>query len=170
MRHVRAGVEIPSAVLAAGVYGWASNIRVVERNTRTGARRVRRLHNNITTAGLNFMRDMLAGDFDDGRILYFAVGSSDALDDDAHVALVAETFRKAITDRTDGAVGVLTTTALLQSPEANGQIEEVGWFAGPDASAAADSGVLIARALYSNLKTDSELIQFDRTDSITGVV
>lgn len=125
--------------------------------------------NNITDAGLNFIRGLLSGQYSDGRILFFAVGSSSAANNDSQVNLGAEFFRKAITERTDAGAGALTTDVLLTSAEANGQIEEVGWFAGPDASTAANSGIMVARVLYSKAKTINKSIEFSRLDTFTEV-
>lgn len=124
------------------------------------------IRNTITDAGRNLLRDVLSGAVADGEIKYLALGSSNAPPSTADTKLGAEFFRKQITRQEATGTGVLETTVYIAPFEATQQIEEIGWFAGPDASEAPNSGVLVARVLYSRLKTQLESLQIVRQDSI----
>ena len=114
----------------------------------------------ITNAGINLFRDALRGLETDIKIKYVAVGTDSTAPADTDTALGAEVFRKAMTTNADGGSdGEGTFTLYLAPADAAGEsIAEVGWFAGSSASGTADTGVLVARALYSHSKTSSESI------------
>ncbi len=147
---------------------WTGTIRVVIRDQRGRfARGGKTFHNLITDAGTNLMRDALGGFVTDAKIKYVAVGTSSTAPAAGQTQLVAESFRKLVT-KTDNTVGTaqVKSTMYLAPGEANIAIAEIGWFAGAGASAAANSGVMVARVLYSHTHTTSESIQFDRTDTL----
>jgi len=126
------------------------------------------IRNKITTVGLNMLRDILEGIIADGEIKYTAWGSSNLAVSAAHVALDAEEGRKAITSKAAGAAVIVTATQYVAPSEWTAvQIEELGWFAGLGATAAADSGIMIGRILYSRAKTTIESLNIVRTDTIT---
>ena len=125
------------------------------------------IRNLITNAGLNLLRDALKGDVGDTAIKFLAWGDDATNPSVGDTALGNEEGRRQITRRSVlGGTGVLQTTAIIASTEGNDQIEELGFFAGTDATAVAGSGVLVARVLYSHLKTSLESIQVDRTDTL----
>lgn len=143
---------------------WTGRIKVTT-TYRDGTVEIEEFDNIITDAGRNLMRDGLQGA--DTEIKYLAWGSGITTPAVSDIALAAEAGRKLVTKQTAGAVGVVTTTVYLAPFDANMQIEELGWFAGATATAAAGSGVMVARVLYSKLKSNLESIQIDRTDTIT---
>jgi hypothetical protein len=123
----------------------------------------------IMTDGLNLIRDALANGTSI-EIKYLAWGSSNAALSVNQHTLGAEFGRKAVTAQVAGATGILDTTTYISPSEANTpKIEEIGWFAGPTATAVANTGILVARVLYSKQKTNLESIQSSRTDTLTDV-
>ena len=125
-----------------------------------------KLKNTIVMVGRKMWRDLLKGDISDGQIKYLAVGSSATAITDAQTTLVAETFRKAFTDEEVPTDDSYKTICYVTPAEAVGWIRELGWFAGVGAGAGADTGIMIARILWSRNKTALESLQIDRLDSI----
>jgi hypothetical protein len=116
----------------------------------------------VTDAGLNMLRD---GNKGTGavKVLYLALGTDATAPSIAQTKLLAEAFRKAITTYANGASpGASVISAYVGPDEAVGvNIAEVGWFIG-NATSTANSGTLLARALYSpaHVKTSSESFTF----------
>jgi len=134
-------------------------------------RRVISVPNLITDVGLNYMRDLLTGDVvPPTAIAYIALGSSSTPPANGDTQLGAETSRKAVTKQEVNGPGQVQTTCYVAPFEANGQIEEIGVFAGPGATSAPNTGILIARVLWSHLKTELESLQIVRTDTISRAV
>jgi len=144
---------------------WRGKIRVIS-IFRDGTKQVDELENLITDAGKNLLRDVLDGTVTDGEIKYVALGDNNTVPASSDTKLGNEFFRKQVTKQETGATGELTTTVYIAPYEANQQIEEIGWFAGAEATSTKDSGVLIARVLYSKNKTELESLQIERTDTI----
>lgn len=144
---------------------WHGRIRVTTRH-RDGRVEVEEFDNLITDAGRNLLRDALDGTLTDCAIKYLAWGNGTATPTAADTKLGNELGRKAVTKQETGAAGVLTTTVYLAPFDANVQMQELGWFAGATATDAKDSGIMIARVLYSKAKTDLESIQVERIDTI----
>lgn len=119
----------------------------------------------VTNAGLNLLRDAqvgaLTGTLVDARIYYVAVGTSSTSPTASDTQLGAEVFRKAMTSYADGAsAGEGIFTLYLSPADAVGvAIAEVGWFAGSGAGPGANTGVMVARVLYSHTKLNTESIQ-----------
>ncbi|MFK7695922.1 hypothetical protein [Paenibacillus sp. HJGM_3] len=145
--------------------GWHGRIKVTI-TYRDGSVDVEEFDNLITNAGKNLLRDALQV-FTDCEIKYMAWGSGTTAPAATQTQLVSEAGRKAVTRQTAGGTGVGVTTVYLAPFDANVQIQELGWFAGATATSAANSGVMIARVLFSRLKNNLESIQVDRTDTIT---
>lgn len=127
-------------------------------------------HNLITDVGLNLIRDALKGDVTDLQIKYVALGNDATAPANGQTVLVAEQFRKVVTSRNVDPVtaGKLYTELYVADTEANSfKTEEIGWFAGATASGTADSGVMIARILYSRQKSATESWTIRRTDTIS---
>ena len=124
----------------------------------------------MTTAGLNLIRDGLRGVATDIKIYYVAVGTDSTAPSASDTTLGAEVFRKVMTSTANGVSdGEATFTLALSPQDAVGEvIAEVGWFAGADASVTADTGVLMARVLYSHTKLASESINLVFNDSLTA--
>jgi hypothetical protein len=144
---------------------WKGVVRImVTRSGHSGVLTV--IENTITDDG----RDLLAQALQDGaavpEITYLAVGDDNTAPTVSDTSLGNETFRKTITASAPGAgVGEAINTCYLAPFDANAQIEELGWFAGA-ATAAPDSGTMIARVLYSKDKDNLEAIQVERTDTV----
>lgn len=134
---------------------------------RTGIR-----PNLIMDAGLNLFRDILSGAKVDGEIKYIALGSSSAAPSIDQVQLSSEYFRKLTTFQQNDPItpGKLITELYVADNEANGfKVEEIGWFCGTGATSTANSGVMIARILYSRQKNNLETWNIRRTDTIGRV-
>lgn len=125
----------------------------------------------ITFAGLNLFAAAAIGT-DSCQITYVAVGTSNTAPTVNDTKLAAESSvagaRKSIVG--SGAValgtnpGELIITITFQAPDAaNVNIQEVGFFGSKSATTTANTGVLIARALYAHnkLSTESLTLTFD---------
>lgn len=132
---------------------------------------VAEIDNVVTSADHDLRAAQLADGTLDGAIYYVALGDDNTTPDASDTALGNELFRKQVTVQTAGAAdsGEMNTTVYIAPAEAIFEIEEIGWFAGADASATADSGILVARVLYNRDKAASESIQIDREDTFQGV-
>ncbi len=147
-------------------FKWIHNVRVTARDLDGNILDVQNLHNLITTVGLGMIIDGLDGDVSDFEIKYMGVGDDNTAPAIGQTALVNETFRKATTSTSQPTASSMTHVTYIAPAEAVGTIEELGWFAGAAAGAGADSGIMIARALYSRNKTNLESVQVERTDTI----
>jgi len=144
-----------------------SNVKVTVFDLEGNIIDFQEFRNLITNVGLNMMRDGLygPGGAQDLEIKYFALGSDNTPPAVAQTQLVAETFRKARTSQSRVPIGSQTFVLYIDPTEAIGVIEEFGWFAGAAATAAANSGIMVSRVLYSRVKTSIESIQIERTDT-----
>ena len=127
-------------------------------------------HNLITDAGLNMFRDALKGTITDMQIKYVALGNGATAPANADTQLVAEQFRKVVTSANVDPVtaGKLYTELYVADTEGNAfKCEEIGWFAGVGATATVNTGICIARALYSRQKASTESWTLRRTDTIS---
>ena len=133
-------------------------------------RKTIQLQNLITDAGLNYIRDLLDGSINPPtEIRYIALGSSNVAPAVSDTKLGNELFRKPVTKQELPGTGQVSSTCYVAPYEANFQIEEIGVFAGPTATAEKDTGILIARVLWSHLRTELESLQIVRTDTISRV-
>lgn len=138
-------------------------------------------HNQITDVGRNLMADALAEQDNVGasvtsfRIRYVSLGSDAASIlplAASNTTLGAEKFRKAPASTARPSTGQRTTTAYIAPAEAcssggtgtNFTIQEIGFHAGVSATATTDSGIMVARVLYTRAKSASESLQIVRTD------
>ncbi len=145
---------------------WSGTFEIII--TTPTKRKTVQLRNLITDAGLNYIRDLLDGSINPPtQIQYIALGSSNTLASASDTRLGAEFFRKPVTKQEIPGTGQVASTVYVAPYEANQQTEEIGVFAGPGATSAKDSGVLIARVLWSHLKTELESLQIVRTDTIS---
>lgn len=114
----------------------------------------------ITNAGLNLLRDAVNG-VNPAAITYVAIGTSNTAPAVTDTKLGAEVFRKKVSSVTNGAaVGEALVNLYLSPSDAVGVvIAEVGFIGGSTASLTPNSGVLLARGLYSHTKTNSESLQ-----------
>lgn len=149
--------------------GWRGRVRILVLNPDSSVKEVIEIPNKITDAGLNFLRDGLKGVDDEIKYLAWGNDNTDPLAGD--VKLGDEFGRKQITTQEAGATGVLVSTTYVAPYEANTpKIEELGWFGGAAATKVKDSGILVARVLYSKQKTELESLQVERTDTIAEKV
>lgn len=114
----------------------------------------------LTNAYHNLLRNAGQG-LDNAKITYVAVGTGSTSPSASDTKLVSESYRKKVSSFTNGAsVGELLANGYLNANEAVGVvIAEVGFFAGNSATSAANSGILVGRALYSHTKLSTEGIQ-----------
>lgn len=149
--------------------GWTGLVTVTVRDLHGRVKERDTFRNLITDVGRNLLAEALRSPTGDvAHIRVAALGSDGTAPNAGDTTLGAEFFRKQVTEQSAGATGETLTTVYIAPQEANQQIEEIGWFAGVDADDdVADSGVLLARVLYSRLKTNDESIQIDRTDALT---
>ena len=127
-------------------------------------------HNLITDAGLNMFRDALKGDVTDCEIKYVTLGSGTTAPANDQTTLVAEEFRKVVTSQNVDPItaGKLYTELYVADTEGNSfKTEEIGWFAGVGATATVNTGIMIARILYSRQKSAVESWTIRRTDQIS---
>ena len=125
--------------------------------------------NLITDDGLNMFRDALKGTVTDCKIKYVGLGNDPTAPANNQTTLVAEQFRKVVTSQNPDPVtaGKLYTEVYIADVEANGfKCEEIGWFAGANASTTKDTGIMIARVLYSRQKSSTESWTIRRTDTM----
>ncbi len=122
--------------------------------------------NLITDDGKDLMAEAMRDASALPEITWVALGDDNATPAAGDSLLGNETFRKQMTTQVAGATGVSVSTVYVAPAENNVQIEEIGWFAGP-ATGSADSGILVARILYSRLKDNLESLQIERTDTIS---
>ena len=122
--------------------------------------------NVITDDGKDLMAEALRDASAQPEITWVALGDDATTPVAADSLLGNEVFRKQMTTQVAGATGVSISTVYIAPGEANQQLEEIGWFAGA-ATGSADSGILIARVLFSRLKDNLESLQIERTDTIS---
>lgn len=119
-----------------------------------------------TTAWLNLTRDGDSG-ANNPKITYVALGNGTTAPTAGDTQLASETFRKAVTSYTNGGTGELLVSMYLgPSDLVGGDIEEVGFFGGSSATTTPNSGILLARGLWSHpSKSNSESITFTLDDT-----
>lgn len=148
---------------------WRGRVRIVARRA-DGSVEVDEFENLITDAGLNLIADALTGAVSTPEIRYVALGSSNTPVSANQTALGDERFRKQVSQQTNPNTGEAVSIVYIAPFEATDfMIQEIGWFAGPDATDQAGSGILLARVLYSRAKSDLESLQITRTDTIGRV-
>jgi len=151
--------------VAKSRWRWRGRVRIVARHV-DGTVEVDEFDNAIHDAGLDLLAQALTGAVSTPEIRYIALGASDAAIDTSDTTLGDERFRKPVSLQSNPSTGEAVTTVYIAPHEAvDFTIEEIGWFAGPDATDDPDSGVLIARVLYSRAKTNLESLQIQRVDT-----
>ncbi len=146
-----------------------SNVKVTARDLGGHIIDVVEMSNLLTTVGLNIPRDGLAGDVADLEVKAMTIGDDSTAPALGDTILGNETFRKARTSQSKPSTGVVIYVQYIAPAEAVGTIEELGWVAGAAVNTASpagkDTGIMIARVLYSRTKTDLESLQIERTDT-----
>lgn len=123
--------------------------------------------NRLMDTVLTQMIGLYKGDTADLEIFYLALGTGDTAVTDTDTTLDTEIFRTPITTQTDVATGEILTSFSVLDTEAVATIKEIGIFGGSTATASANTGTLISRILWTKVKTNSEEIEFRRTDKIS---
>ena len=148
---------------------FTHNIRVTARDLSGHIIDVVEMSNLLTTVGLNMARDGLAGDVADLEVKAMTIGDDSTAPALGDTILGNETFRKARTSQSKPSTGVVIYVQYIAPAEAVGTIEELGWVAGAAVNTASpagkDTGIMIARVLYSRTKTNLESLQIERTDT-----
>jgi len=123
--------------------------------------------NRLMDTVLTQIIGMYKGDAPDLQIYYLALGTGNTAITDTDTTLDTEIFRTPLAvATTDVGTGEILNEFIVLDTEAVGNIEEIGIFGGSTATAAADSGTLISRILWSKVKSNSEEITFRRTDKV----
>jgi len=147
---------------------WDGDVSITVKDKWGNPIEVWRKHNMIMDLGKNMIRDVLSGATSDGKIKYIALGDNVAALASNQTTLGDELFRKATTTQSSTVTGQIVTTNFIDTTEATSfTIQEIGWFAGPLASSSANTGIMVARILYSRAKSSSESLVVDRTDSFS---
>jgi hypothetical protein len=114
----------------------------------------------LTDVGRNLLRDGLSG-ANHPLISYVALGTSNTTPTTADTKLGAEAYRKAVSTYTNESTGeVLINMYLAPSELVGTNIAEVGFFGGASAGIGSNTGVLLARGLYSKTKTNALSLTF----------
>ncbi len=148
---------------------FTHNIKITARDLGGHIIDVVEMQNLLTTVGLNMVRDGLAGDVADLEVKAMTIGDDSTAPALGDTTLGNETFRKARTSQSKPSTGVVIYVQYIAPAEAVGAIEEFGWVAGAAVNLASpagkDTGIMIARVLYSRTKTNLESLQIERTDT-----
>jgi|SRR6185312_6713 len=121
-----------------------------------------------TTAGINLLRDGESG-ANTPVITYFSIGTSATSPTASDTKLGAEVFRKKVSTYANGSSpGEIIVSGQLAGGDAVGvNIAEVAFWGG-NATSVKDSGVMIARGLYSHPnKQNNETITFTLDQTIS---
>ena len=107
-----------------------------------------------------------------GQIMHLGIGDDNTAPTSTDSDLGNETYRVPVVTQTLTGTGELTTEFYITATEFSGTIEEFGIFAGVfsedwNAGAGADTGILLARVLYSDTKTTNEEILVQRIDTFS---
>lgn len=140
------------------------NLRIEQHDAETGELlHADELHNLVTLAGLNLVRDLL-NEATDGGLTHLGIGSGANPAQSLDTALQAELLRDLFTKRASGDAS-LTLTYFLGSTAANGStLREAGLFT------AATAGTLFARAVHDAIaKTSSITITYTWSVTITAI-
>lgn len=116
---------------------------------------VKKFKNLFVTTGKYGLADLFRGNTANnrGQPTYLAIGTSGTTPVVADTQITAEYFRKQISIRS-ASLNVATFQTFFDTSEGNGTIAEAGLF-GDSATGTANSGVLYAHALISQVKNSS---------------
>jgi hypothetical protein len=150
------------------VIQWKGHIKVITVH-QNGRIQIDEFDNLVMNAAKNAYAGFLsAGIPVDLTIRYMGVGSSNTAVAATQTQLVSEQFRQQVTVQAAGSTGVMVTTTYISPFNCNAfTTQELAWFAGPLATVTANSGLMIARVLYSHAKTSLESITVTRTDTFS---
>lgn len=101
------------------------------------------------------------------QIQYFAFGTGTTPPAVTDTQLGDEQFRKQVTQISAQGTGNVYSVLSLGATEANFVIREIGVFCGPDATASANTGVLLSRVAVNIDKNSNLVLNIARTDICT---
>ena len=101
------------------------------------------------------------------QIQYFAFGTGTTAPAVTDTQLENEQFRKQVTQISAQGTGNVYSVLSLGSTEANFVIREIGVFCSPDATASANTGVLLSRVAVNIDKNSNLVLNVARTDICT---
>lgn len=141
---------------------------LVCRDVITGEVKIYSLDNQLTSLYQNDVLKQLKGEsFDSLDIRYIAVGTNSATATKNDTQLGAEIFRRQPQRQViDSANSYLLTTMIILPSEAIATIREIGVFCG-NATASANTGMLISRVNVNIEKTASMELSINRYDYVT---
>ncbi len=147
--------------------GWQGvwQIKVIDKLTGE-VKHTETLHNRIMNDALDEIIKALYAPNPDMELAYLAIGDSDIAIADSQTELDNEVFRTQFVSLDRTAVGEITALAIILDSDYDGQIEEIGIFAGSTAGVGAGSGLMISRILWSYTKTATEELQMTRIDKV----
>lgn len=145
---------------------WQGKFFITISNSKIGSVENIELNNQIITGRFSDIVNVLAGLTPNLQIRYLAVGTGTNAVTGTETQLQTEVYRTPVTTTNNPSNGVLYTTFNILETEYVGQIEEVGIFCGTSATPTANTGILLARLLWSHNKTSGEKINFRRRDLI----
>lgn len=151
------------------MFGWAGSFDIIIKNVVTGHIEPIHIRNRITNTALDAIINILDNLDPNLNIRYIAIGTDNTPLSDNDTKLGNEIFRAQVDSSNNTAVGTFQTTFSILDSEAVGQWEEIGIFCGDSASAAADSGLMLSRILFSRNKTNLEEINITRIDKVVRV-
>lgn len=125
------------------------------------------IKNTIMDAILTEMAETLRGTASDYEILYFALGTGSTAVTTTDTTLDTEIFRTAVATESTPTTGQVEHTFIVLDSEAVATIAEIGIFGGSTATASADTGKLISRVLWSEVKSNSEELNVTYTNTLS---
>ena len=125
------------------------------------------INNRLMNTVLDKIVNCYLGTAPDLQIKYLALGTGNTAITNTDTTLDTEIFRTPVTTQSNTGTGVVQTEFIVLDSEAVGNLEEVAIFGGASATAAADSGILLSRILWSKVKTNSEELNIVRTETIS---
>jgi len=107
-----------------------------------------------------------------GQIYHLAIGDDNTAPTSTDSTLGNEVYRVPVTSQVRTGVGELTSEFYITNTEFSGDIEELGIYAGLtsedwNGGTGADTGILLARVLYSDTKGSNEELLIQRIDSFS---
>lgn len=149
---------------------WTFNVKITAFDLEGNIKDVTEYKNLLPTAGLGMTVDAWQGLVADIEIKDIALGRDNTAPALTDTKLGNETYRMVFTSQAEITPTSLLSIAIIPAADAEGLIEEIGWFAGVDADGVGpDKGVMISRVLYNRTKTVLESLQIERTDTLAEV-
>lgn len=126
-----------------------------------------KIKNLITNSCLNAMANVFVNVSPYLQVKVLAIGDDNTSPTATNTTLNNEVFRTYFVDQSITGTGQATSEFYILDSDYSGTIEELGIFAGPNATLIASTGTLISHALWSYTKSSSEEIYIARIDEIS---